>query len=55
MIKHCNPAQVNIGADSSPKRNRLPEPPKEKILELIAELETFTKVVKKKNLKRLLK
>ena len=55
MIKHCNPVQVNIGADSSPKRNRLPEPPKEKILELITELETFTKVVKKKNLKRLLK
>ena len=55
MIKHCNPVQVNIGADSNPKRNRLPEPPKEKILELIAELETFTKVVQKKNLKRLLK
>ena len=55
MIKHCNPVQVNIGADSNPKRNRLPEPPKEKSLELIAELETFTKVVQKKNLKRLLK
>ena len=55
MIKHCNPRQVNIGADSSPKRNKLPEPPKEKILELIAELGTFTKVVQKKNLKRLLK
>ncbi|MEL3905548.1 MAG: DUF5131 family protein [Treponema sp.] len=55
MIKHCNPRQVNIGADSSPKRNNLPEPPKEKILALIAELETFTKVVKKKNLQRLLK
>ena len=55
MIKHCNPRQVNIGADSSPKRNKLPEPPKEKILELIAELETFTKVIQKKNLKRLLK
>lgn len=55
MIKSCDPVQVNIGADSSPKRNRLPEPPKEKILELIAELGTFTKVVQKKNLKRLLK
>lgn len=55
MIKICNPIQVNIGADSSPKRNNLPEPPKEKILELIAELEKFTKVVQKKNLKRLLK
>ena len=55
MIRYCNPRQVNIGADSNPKRNNLPEPPKEKILELIAELETFTKVVQKKNLKRLLK
>ena len=55
MIKTCNPRQVNIGADSNPKRNNLPEPPKEKIIELIAELETFTKVVKKKNLQRLLK
>jgi hypothetical protein len=36
-------------------RNGLPEPPKEKILELIAELEKFTKVVQKKNLGRLLK
>lgn len=55
LIKRCNPVQVNIGADSNPKRNKLPEPPKGKILELIAELETFTKVVQKKNLKRLLK
>ena len=55
MIKHCNPRQVNIGADSSHKRNNLPEPPRGKILDLIAELETFTKVVQKKNLKRLLK
>ena len=55
MIQHCNPRQVNIGADSSPNRNKLPEPPKEKILELIAELEKFTTVVQKKNLARLLK
>ena len=55
MIKRCNPIQVNIGADSSPKRNKLPEPPKEKILELIEELEKFTTVVQKKNLRRLLK
>ena len=55
MIKYCNPRQVNVGADSNPKRNKLPEPSKEKILELIARLETFTKVVQKKNLKRLLK
>ena len=55
MIKTCNPIQVNIGADSSHKRNRLPEPPKEKILALIEELEKFTTVVQKKNLLRLLK
>lgn len=55
LIKRCNPIQVNIGADSSPNRNKLPEPPKEKILELIAELEKFTTVVQKKNLRRLLK
>ena len=55
MIKPCRPIQVNIGADSNPKRNKLPEPSKEKILELIAELEKFTTVVQKKNLARLLK
>ena len=55
MIQHCLPVQVNIGADSSPKRNKLPEPPKEKILALIDELEKFTTVVQKKNLHRLLK
>jgi DNA repair photolyase len=53
MIKEVNPEQVNIGADSS--HNGLPEPPKEKLLALIAELEKFTTVVKKKNLGRLLK
>jgi DNA repair photolyase len=52
-IKRCNPIQVNIGADSG--NNRLPEPPKEKVLKLIAELEKFTKVGLKKNLGRLLK
>ncbi|MGP1529853.1 MAG: hypothetical protein ACTTI3_05875 [Treponema sp.] len=55
LITMCNPVQVNIGADSSPKRNGLPEPPKEKILALISELEKFTTVVQKKNLARLLK
>ena len=55
MIQHCQPVQVNIGANSNPKRNKLPEPPKEKILELITELEKFTTVVQKKNLRRLLK
>lgn len=52
-IKQCNPQQVNIGADSG--GHNLPEPPKEKILELISELEKFTKVNQKKNLNRLLK
>ena len=52
-IKICAPTQVNIGADSG--NNNLPEPPKEKILELISELEKFTKVKQKNNLVRLLK
>jgi hypothetical protein len=54
LIKACgNIEQVNIGADTG--HNNLPEPPKEKILELISELEKFTKVYQKKNLGRLLK
>jgi protein gp37 len=53
MIKRCNPEQVNIGSDSG--NNRLPEPPKEKLLELIAELSKFTKINKKTNLNRMLK
>jgi hypothetical protein len=53
IIKDCAPDQVNIGADSG--YNGLPEPPAEKVLELIAELEKFTKVVRKPNLERLLK
>lgn len=53
MIQRHNPKQVNIGCDS--KGNKLPEPPKGKILELIKELETFTKVHLKSNLNRLLK
>lgn len=52
-IKMCSPEQVNIGADSM--NNNLPEPPKEKILELINELNKFTTVHQKKNLNRLLK
>ena len=52
MIKRCNPKQVNIGADSG--NNKLPEPRKEKILELIIELSQFTTVHQKKNLKKLL-
>lgn len=53
MIKLINPIQVNIGADSG--GNRLPEPRKEKIIELIEGLKEFTKVHNKSNLKRLLK
>jgi DNA repair photolyase len=53
LIKASSPIQVNIGADSG--NNKLPEPPKEKIIELIKELEKFTKVKQKLNLKRLLK
>jgi len=53
MLKDINPIQINIGADSG--NNNLPEPSKDKILNLITELETFTKVKKKKNLNRLLK
>jgi len=53
LIRHCKPIQVNIGADSG--RNGLPEPSKEEILYLIMELEYFTLVKQKDNLKRLLK
>ena len=52
MIDFIRPVYVNIGADSG--NNNLPEPPKEKILELISELEKFTKVKLKKNLNRLI-
>jgi hypothetical protein len=53
MIKVCNPLQVNIGADSG--KNNLPEPSKEKLLQLIEELKKFTIIHNKSNLKRLLK
>ena len=52
-LKDVLPKQINIGADSG--NNGLPEPSKENILELIKQLETFTKVKIKKNLNRLLK
>jgi DNA repair photolyase len=52
MIKSCRPVQVNIGADSG--HNNLPEPSKEKVLELISELQKFKKIHNKSNLKRLL-
>lgn len=53
MLGLCEAVQINIGADSG--NNKLPEPSKVKVLELISELEKFTKVVKKPNLKRLIK
>jgi hypothetical protein len=52
LIKATGAGQVNIGCDSG--NNNLPEPPKEKVLELISELEKFTTIHSKKNLKRLL-
>ncbi len=52
MIKTCSPKQVNIGADSC--NTNLPEPSKEKLLQLIEKLEEFTVVHKKPNLGRLL-
>jgi protein gp37 len=52
ILKNANPDYINIGADSG--NNRLPEPEPEKTRELIKELEKFTKVHLKKNLKRLL-
>lgn len=53
LIRECNPTQVNIGADSG--RNNLPEPSTYKVNELIMELSSFTNVVIKPNLNRLLK
>ena len=53
LIRMCNPAQVNIGADSG--NNHLPEPSKEKLLSLIDELKKFTVIDQKRNLARLLK
>lgn len=53
MLRKIEPLQVNIGADSG--RNNLPEPPKEKILDLISALSEFATVYQKDNLRRLLK
>ena len=53
MIKEISPEWVNVGADSG--GNKLPEPNKEEILALIDELNKFTVVKNKTNLKRLLK
>ena len=53
LIETIEPEQVNIGADSG--NNNLPEPPFEKVLELIDRLKEFTTISKKKNLHRLMK
>lgn len=53
LIRRCNPVQVNIGADSG--NNGLPEPSKEKLLQLIDALKEFTVIDQKRNLNRLLK
>ena len=52
MLKSCNPIQVNIGADTG--KNNLIEPVKEKVLELLDEVQKFTTIHNKNNLKRLL-
>ena len=52
MLYELPVSQINIGADSC--HNHLPEPPKEKILNLISKLQRFTEVVCKPNLNRLL-
>jgi hypothetical protein len=52
LLKIAKPKQVNIGADSG--NNNLPEPSKEKVLELINELQKFTIIHNKTNLKRIL-
>ena len=52
LIKQIKPSWVNIGADSG--HNKLPEPSSAKINSLIRNLEWFTRVYKKSNLKRLL-
>lgn len=51
LIETCLPTQVNIGADSA--RHNLPEPHHGKVTELIQELQKFTTIHNKSNLKRL--
>jgi len=52
-VKEIKPDFVSIGADS--KSNGLPEPSKEKVLELINEMKMITEVKKKTNLNRLIR
>ena len=53
MLKSCGPDQVNIGSDTG--GHKLPEPSKEKVLQLIEEIKKFTTIHNKSNLKRILK
>jgi len=53
LVILANPEWVNIGADS--KGHNLPEPPKEKIMELVEKLKETTKVKLKKNIERILR
>lgn len=52
ILKKCNPSQINIGADTG--INDLPEPSKEKVKQLIDEINGFTTIHNKSNLKRML-
>lgn len=54
LIRKCNPVQVNIGADSSSKKNKLPEPSRQKVQLLIEGLKQFTYIENKRNLSRIL-
>lgn len=51
-LKSSKATQINIGADTG--GNKLPEPSKEKVLQLIDEINKFTTIHNKSNLKRLL-
>lgn len=51
VLQHIRPEWVSIGADST--RNNLPEPTKEEVERLIKDLEPFTKVIRKSNLRRI--
>lgn len=52
QMDRIKPNYVSIGADS--KGHKLPEPPAEKIIQLISELKKITEVKIKTNLKRLI-
>lgn len=51
-IRNLKPSFVNIGSDS--KQSNLEEPPREKVIELIRELQSFTMIKRKTNLARLI-